>query len=884
MPLTVTLSEKKVSVVEKTKTVLDCLDAAVQAHFQDAAEAGNPLVGPQEEAPGVLARYILRPSEVMSDVSRGGHYRILRAVNFTLDPPAESLWRGYLNTLNQALLAQGYSAKHTVEPLIESKHVLLREILLRLSGYAVSAEANGRYYGEKMLKTLRQFVDSIASKDLFSEKPILSYRKATPFMLKHIKEYPDWEDCILGMVHAIGVLHQNDKAVSNVLTQLRGAEATIEAQLIVYLDSNQDPDMLSDQWAKSTLGEIESKLIEKSINQNALSAVKKWIPNESPGLTDAELHIVATQYKDNDEIAEQKVKQLLKLYSLRRDTLNLYEMMTNVDLLMRCTGWMPFLLNIISLPDLAALIENHGNACKQILAPKAVVSDLLETEAGYGLLKYKAINGSALRSLASANIRSLAELNDPVTKRLIGGMITMAVSSLIMKQRNFPRYRFINEEQIERNRKSLLADTPMTTTLELTLQSATDAARRTITDQEAQLSETLAENRTLILEKERLQKELENEKEQVIKYQNENDLLLKELEKLRADNEELILQKETYQNAIAIKTDEAEYTGIYWGEALQELQNLRKQSTTIQEKSDEIQRKDEELRKTNQALMALESIEPEGSLYKRAYTFALLNELARGCKNLEVLRSYVRVGASLHGRFTMQNAYCEYTALHIAARTGNVEACRFILDEGGQNVDVNIFDGQSETPLDKAAKANQILTIRFLQGRGGVSKNIDRRTNALQRLITRDDIAESNEATPDTIVNDAEELLKTGADVNATCNLSGVWMGLTPLHILFMKGNQPLIKLLMKSGADPSLTSGTLEKNQPKQTPLEMLRSSNVPHKERTLAFLANRFPAQFGLMVANAPVAGANMLKFRNTQQNQPAAPPPGNMEKPRQ
>lgn len=55
---------------------------------------------------------------------------------------------------------------------------------------------------------------------------------------------------------------------------------------------------------------------------------------------------------------------------------------------------------------------------------------------------------------------------------------------------------------------------------------------------------------------------------------------------------------------------------------------------------------------------------------------------------------------------TMDRDNCDYTALHYAARSGNVEICKLLLNEG--KADVNAVTKGGATPLHRAAMMGKL--------------------------------------------------------------------------------------------------------------------------------------------------------------------------------
>ncbi|KAK4427675.1 protein STIP1 [Sesamum alatum] len=191
-------------------------------------------------------------------------------------------------------------------------------------------------------------------------------------------------------------------------------------------------------------------------------------------------------------------------------------------------------------------------------------------------------------------------------------------------------------------------------------------------------------------------------------------------------------------------------------------------------------------------------------------------------------------------------------ALHFAAREGQTEVCKYLLEE--LKLDVNTKDEDGETPLTHAARQGHTATAKYLVDRGadpsipselgttalhhsaGIGDiellkvllakgvNVDLQSDAGTPLIwaaghaqkdsvkvllehnadpnvkTEDDITPLLSAVAAGSLPCLELLIKAGATVNVTAG------GATPLHIAADGGNPEIINCLLQAGADPNAT------------------------------------------------------------------------------
>lgn len=191
-------------------------------------------------------------------------------------------------------------------------------------------------------------------------------------------------------------------------------------------------------------------------------------------------------------------------------------------------------------------------------------------------------------------------------------------------------------------------------------------------------------------------------------------------------------------------------------------------------------------------------------------------------------------------------------ALHFAAREGQTEMCKYLLEE--LKLDVNVKDADGETPLLHAARQGKIATAMYLLDHGadpnvpsnlgatalhhaaGIGEidllklllsrgvNVDSESDAGTPLVwaaghVQNDAVKvllEHHANPNAETDDGitpllsavaagsmdclELLIKAGANVNITAG------GVTPLHIAADGGNLDIINCLINAGADPNVT------------------------------------------------------------------------------
>ncbi|XP_021773189.1 ankyrin-1-like [Chenopodium quinoa] len=192
------------------------------------------------------------------------------------------------------------------------------------------------------------------------------------------------------------------------------------------------------------------------------------------------------------------------------------------------------------------------------------------------------------------------------------------------------------------------------------------------------------------------------------------------------------------------------------------------------------------------------------------------------------------------------------TALHFAAREGQTEVCKYLLEE--LKLDVNVKDADGETPLVHAARQGHIATVSYLLDHGAdpaiasdlgatalhhaagignielmkvlLSKGapVDSQSDSGTPLIWAAgheqkeavEVLLEHHANPNSETDEGitpllssvaagsleclEQLIQAGAKANISAG------GTTPLHIASDLGSIDLINCLLKAGADPNAT------------------------------------------------------------------------------
>lgn len=770
MPISVLIQERKVLLIDdETTSILDCYDEATIAISERAKQKGNRSdveLGNIEAVKGFLAKMILIPIEELSSTKFGGKYRILPERKFELEAIAEMLLRRYLNFLNRTLKKQGIDAKEErgepKNPLIKSKYVLVYELLYRLVCSSLCNKLDCDHDGEKLISALATFIKKITQKELLLDGMFAN--RISPFLNSFFSsEHSKWINYIIEMIRFVKLTNSNTRVVSNILAGIRKSEQIIQMHLIAFINKNEDVNDFDPKWLDTSLETCESAYldprneleikIEKDKKKIKLQPEKEnkieniFLVNLQ--LTERQKNILKTL--NGKSFSKEHCEKIENLYRLLNQNYFLYNMISTVDLLITCMGWMPILGGVIEFDKIKNLIEKYNRHCREILSISEEERKFLNgTSAERALLKYGAItmieeelNCVVFQSSERLghSLEELSFFQDDALKERMKNMIVSMISSLLKQQDALPiNERFINLKRIE-----------------------------TIGLSELGSQEFFHEN---------------------VEYQDQ------------------IREKEEDLSQLRCEVDSAKDT-------IFELQcELVRNASLV----DTLEKENRELHKENK------------NLREKMYTLLLHKTLINKEGAPAILRLLKEQGADLKA-YCEEQGYNGYTALHIAARTGNLAACEWLINEG--KISVTILDRYGRNAIEQAEdnEAGRAIII-YLSAQYERQKKL---TQLLHEIIRKNNISEHDK-------EELNRLIADGVDINDEIieEKTLFQRGDMPLHILLLKGNHELIKWAMTNNANPNL------KNRRNQTPGELLQTLSEEKYEPTKRFLEEHYPGQF--------------------------------------
>lgn len=815
MSLEITIQPRKIIRNVETKKLLEAYKDVLK-ETKLSIQTDEPI-----DRTGLLARYVKKTIEILSHEEYGATYSCLQKENYSIDFASETLFRWYLSYINDLFKYSGFDETDTDKEELDSKYTVAYEIIYRLAVIALSKEAYESNDKDSLTNALAKFIDHKVFTELFVTKQygIIGNPTATLFLASLRNENGKWMARFREMVDKNYLLHLNKIAISNTLNTLTHIEQKIEGFLIVCLDPNQHKATLGVRRLNDTLRLCENKYLPK-IENSEIALVDKN-PNNVRSL-EQENTIIA-KLTERNEILGNKTRELYHAY---REIRKLRQLLIHLDSFIDYTSWVAILYNTFDFNKLADLIQDKFEKTQEILQFGNDLKYLLQKSAGLGLIQLSNINWQKIIVKNIGEIRHLGEIE---LKQYITDTVYTNFVNLLNAQNEFDeRFRFINIEQLKRANLLVFQETTNNAmAIEFQkLKAENDKLKREnqllITDQGSQFAniKNLTEDNEALKEQTELQR-----------LKQENIVLRQEIESLK---ETIVILEE---QITSYDKDLEDYNTT----SNQNINRLTAQTNvtinTLTEEMNYLRRKNRDLKRTLiLSLNKIVRVTTLNSYFNRfmgssSATENLFRALANKSKDVNLYNRYIEQGAEINlpCRILNLNDYQGYYPLHIAAETGNIIACLWLLKQNTEDSFsfVNRKDlNKNENALDKASIKGHLTVITLLQKEGALSTLINKATLDLhnkindRNIIADEKIQNASEATHE----HKKELLKLithGAlindrdkDVNQLSN--------TPLHKLIVLGNQLLLLLIINAGAD--LT----KKNRDKLTPLEYLRKTKT--------------------------------------------------------
>ena len=164
MPHTIQIRGKKVSVTDGSVVVLKIYETTIGS----LEEAQKIVLGFSLEAkprPGFMSSVVKATAEKVTQSKQGATEYNLNPIECSLNEFAYRLREQYLIGLNRLIEASGKTPEQAEQEVIESRYILVRELIVRLVTVALSEEENRKRSGIPLILAFEQFVKGISQED-----------------------------------------------------------------------------------------------------------------------------------------------------------------------------------------------------------------------------------------------------------------------------------------------------------------------------------------------------------------------------------------------------------------------------------------------------------------------------------------------------------------------------------------------------------------------------------------------------------------------------------------------------------------------------------------------------------------------------------------------
>jgi hypothetical protein len=416
------IDEKWVIIDSNNRNIINAMKAALDRRVNDAdndaakaqkAEIDSCVERPRDKLHAKMAAWV---EGATGEIGSKEYY--FKSVTKDLDYPAWILCDEYRKALYKMLLEQGKSSSDTEKDAINSRYVLVCEVLLRFAVVALSREENALRDGEKLINALNEFARIVREKGYLNDRGSL-----TPFSKFFSTQHEFWIKCLKDTITVIKSIHSHKKAVSDTLNYLCNVKYQTMRQIIAFLGGKGvTSDDLSDSWITQTFERIESTYLGE---HEIVDPINPETQSTQWGVTAPQQNIIISKSRNAARVES--------LYKLLNDTNLLLSIAVQIDLLTNETGWVLIIMGAFKPGNLAMLIKKHQTRCHNLLNIE-IDDPVFDEHLAKGLIKYQATSPYHLDNIANDSATNLAGLENPIILKRMTGMIGNSVNTLLRLQ------------------------------------------------------------------------------------------------------------------------------------------------------------------------------------------------------------------------------------------------------------------------------------------------------------------------------------------------------------------------------------------------------------------------------------------------------------------
>jgi hypothetical protein len=431
----ITLYDKKILINDDTKKIIEILQEAFKK--QDITK--EIISQDTHQKKGWWYGIVVKTVEKVLERNLEAEYVVLNPDNVELDAFVYYLIIDFRNFLDQTLLQQGLFSAQIVSSDISDKHLLIREILLRLMVYAVSSNINIRDEGDKLLQVSKDFIDGINLSDVTSQRipltesisetfksltiPNFSRKKTTIFGKELTLKIDFWFDFIKNHIEVSKVLYANKNACSRSLQFLEDIKLLTKRQLAIlslhnipgnlYTEHDFHNEILDITFVKC-MDRFKLDLQHLSLNNLEISSINELM-GQQQFLRTAKLNLTNA---GEDQLLEEL---LMARFNLLFNINSLSLILQKVQGIIIILNWFPVISGKLSFDDISRKIDKICKQAAQILnlTNVAILSDS-EFEI---LKKYSSLN--CTNKLLSEGFKSSNNLKEIGTEVMITQLLSI---------------------------------------------------------------------------------------------------------------------------------------------------------------------------------------------------------------------------------------------------------------------------------------------------------------------------------------------------------------------------------------------------------------------------------------------------------------------------
>jgi hypothetical protein len=370
MPHTVKKQGKRVIITNDTKFVLSAYEEAIHDLSEEQKNAlGLSL---EEKLREGFTPSVLKVAESVFKNKFGATECYLGALEYSLSDFAYQLKERFLLCINRLVEVAGKTALDAEKDKIDSRYILLRELLLRLVIVALSNEENRKRSGKKLINALHCFVKAITTEK--GEALGLDFN----FRLELNQQLARWVGDFKSAVTTIELMHLPENALTGLINYLDHVKQAVKAHILVQCYPVDSQANLSDDWIEKTyqaflygknsgvIAQVNPSTLSLTMLTEAQANKLEWIKSNNKK-KDQLFGLFSENKGHKSDLSVKKENHLSDLFLLLNHTELLHGMTTRLDDVIELSKWVLLLTEKLSFDGLIEHLAMHRRLCNERL-------------------------------------------------------------------------------------------------------------------------------------------------------------------------------------------------------------------------------------------------------------------------------------------------------------------------------------------------------------------------------------------------------------------------------------------------------------------------------------------------------------------------------------